>query len=367
MKVFHIISHFDLGGAERVAASIAKSDTAGMEYHIVEMMRGKSRFTKDFMAELTDAGVQCHRAWMPDIRFHFLFERLAAVLFPLRMLYIWLRWHPDVVHTHTESPDMGVVFAMRIMPWIAHRVKVVRTIHNNILWHGQEGIGRACESFFISHDSNVAISRSVQMSYMDRYGIQPPIIYNGVETSIQKRYDHLKDGKTNIIFAGRMEPQKGIDILIDVVSRLADDTRYHFHIFGNGSLKDLVCERLSRQGNVSVNPPLYGLSSYLSSFDYMFMPSEFEGLSIVAIEASMAGLPNIINNCRGLGETLPDDWPLRVEDNDVESFLYIFRHTLPTSSRHDLATKAQTYTVSHFSVGRMQQAYEKIYTSCTRP
>ena len=34
MKVFHIISHFDLGGAERVAASIAKSNTDDMEYHI---------------------------------------------------------------------------------------------------------------------------------------------------------------------------------------------------------------------------------------------------------------------------------------------------------------------------------------------
>lgn len=145
MRIFHVITHFDLGGAERVAASIAKSKTIGMDYHIVELMRGNSSFTNNFISELTDAGIHCHRAWMPDIRFHFLFERVAALFFPLRFLYIWLRWHPDVVHCHTESTDMSVVFAMKLFPFIARRCKVVRTIHNNVLWTGQGKIeiGRA--------------------------------------------------------------------------------------------------------------------------------------------------------------------------------------------------------------------------------
>ena len=36
MRIFHIITHFDIGGAERVAVNIAKSQTTGMEYHLVE-------------------------------------------------------------------------------------------------------------------------------------------------------------------------------------------------------------------------------------------------------------------------------------------------------------------------------------------
>ena len=39
MRVFHFISHFDMGGAEKVAASIAKSGSEDMEYHLVETMR----------------------------------------------------------------------------------------------------------------------------------------------------------------------------------------------------------------------------------------------------------------------------------------------------------------------------------------
>ena len=91
------------------------------------------------------------------------------------------------------------------------------------------------------------------------------------------------------------------------------------------------------------------------------MPSEFEGLSIVAIEASMAGLPNIINTCPGLGETLPDDWPLKVENNNIEDYLRIFKSLLPSISRESLGSKAMTYATDNFSLASMQRNYEKSY------
>lgn len=256
---------------------------------------------------------------------------------------------------------MGVVLSVRLMPFIAKRCKIVRTIHNNVLWTGQAAVGAICERFFILHKCNIAISQSVRRSYMERYGEDAPIIYNGVAKPESITYPHLIDGKTNVIFAGRFEAQKGITTLVEVISQLADDERYHFHIFGDGSLAAMIRQRLGSQENVSINPPLFGLSSYLPSFDYMFMPSEFEGLSIVAIEASMAGLPNIINNAPGLGEVLPDDWELRVENNDVASYVDIFRNRLPQMSRKALGAKAQVYAEEHFSLAAMQKSYEALY------
>lgn len=104
MRILHLITHFDLGGAERVAANIAASTSEGMEYHVAEILRGRSDYTPKFLSELRAAGVKCHRSWIPDISWHFLVERIAALLFPLRMLYIMLRLRPDVIHTHTETP-----------------------------------------------------------------------------------------------------------------------------------------------------------------------------------------------------------------------------------------------------------------------
>ena len=37
-RIFHIISHFDMGGAERVALNIALSENPDFEYHIVEVV-----------------------------------------------------------------------------------------------------------------------------------------------------------------------------------------------------------------------------------------------------------------------------------------------------------------------------------------
>ena len=135
-RVFHIISKFDLGGAERVAANIAKSGNDDFEYHVVEVLRGDSSFTHGFLDELQSAGVTCHRSVMPAFHFHFIAERIAAMLFPFRFLVLWLRYRPDVVHAHTEVPDMCVWAISRVFPWILRRVKLVRTIHNTCLWTG---------------------------------------------------------------------------------------------------------------------------------------------------------------------------------------------------------------------------------------
>ena len=40
MRIFHIITHFEIGGAERVSVNIAKSQTTRMQYHILEVVRG---------------------------------------------------------------------------------------------------------------------------------------------------------------------------------------------------------------------------------------------------------------------------------------------------------------------------------------
>lgn len=360
-RVFHIITHFDMGGAERVAASIAKSPAADMEYHVLEIVRGRSAYTKVFIGELRQCGVRCHRALMPDVRFHFLFERIAALLFPLRFIIVWLRWRPDVIHTHTEVPDMSIRAFFLLFPWLARKCRVVRTIHNTRLWTGQRKLGAAVERFFCRKGANIAISPSVQEAYAQVYGERPPMILNGVELPGPKPYPGIVPGKVNVLFAGRLEPQKGIVRLLDIISCLRDDDRYFFHVIGDGQLLGEVRQRLAGLANASLRPPLYGLPAFMPSFDYMLMPSEFEGLSIVSIEASMARLPNIINNCPGLGDTMPPDWPLKVEGNSIGQYLRLFREVLPQADRKALADRAERHAQEHFGVGTMRRKYEEIY------
>ena len=412
MRTFHLITHFSLGGAERVAANIAESQTHGMEYHVVEIMRGRTAYTPKFIAELEQAGVRCHRSWMPDVSFHFLFERIAALLFPLRMLYIMLRWHPDVIHTHTETPDLALYVFSRLFPFMLRRVKIVRTIHNTRLWTGLPRTALWVETFFKSNNANIAISDSVRDSYADRFGEVPPIINNGVAEVEQKDYfntstpqgvhlsqvhqQHLNTSTfntqhstnlntstfntqhstnlntstpqhLNILFAGRLEPQKGISVLCEVLKMLAGDARYHFTIAGDGSQRTLVEQTIAdiassgKPLNAQLVPPIFGLAGYMQSFDYLFMPSEFEGLSMLSMEASLNRLPVIANACPGLADTLPADWALLAHNNSLNDYRRIFNELLSTADHDALTQRAYDFAKDRFSVRTMQERYEARY------
>ena len=426
MRTFHLITHFSLGGAERVAANIAESQTHGMEYHVVEIMRGRTAYTPKFIAELEQAGVRCHRSWMPDVSFHFLFERIAALLFPLRMLYIMLRWHPDVIHTHTETPDLALYVFSRLFPFMLRHVKIVRTIHNTRLWTGLPRTAQWVEAFFKSNNANIAISDSVRDSYADRFGEVPPIINNGVAEVEQKDYfntstpqgvhlsqvhqQHLNTSTfntqhstnlntstfntqhstnlntsarllplarartpqhLNILFAGRLEPQKGVVVLCEVLKMLAGDARYHFTIAGDGSQRTLVEQTLAdiassgKPLNAQLVPPIFGLAGYMQSFDYLFMPSEFEGLSMLSMEASLNRLPVIANACPGLADTLPTDWALLAHNNSLNDYRRIF-DLLPTADHDALTQQAYAFAKDRFSVRKMQERYEAWYKATGR-
>ena len=403
MRIFHLITHFSLGGAERVAANIAESQTHGMEYHVVEIMRGRTAYTPKFIGELEKAGVRCHRSWMPDVSFHFLFERIAALLFPLRMLYIMLRWRPDVIHTHTETPDLALYVFSRVFPRMLRRVKIVRTIHNTRLWTGLPRTAQWVEAFFKSRNANIAISDSVRDSYADRFGEVAPIINNGVAEVEQKDYfnistpqgvhlsqvhqQHLNTSTPqhlntsggalvssapttpqylNILFAGRLEPQKGVVVLCKVLKMLAGDARFFFTIVGDGSQHTLVEQTLAEiaaEGkplNAELVPPIFGLAGYMQSFDYLFMPSEFEGLSMLSMEASLNRLPVIANACPGLADTLPADWSLLAHGNNIDDYRRIF-NLLPTADRDALTQQAYAFAKERFSVRTMQERYEAWY------
>ena len=360
-KVFHIVSHFDVGGAERVAVNIAKSPTDGYEYHVVELIRARSQFSREFVAELEASSIRYHRAGVPDVHWHYVFERLAAVVFPLWFLPLFLKHRPAVVHSHTEMPDLAVWWFFTLFPRLLVGCKVVRTIHNTRLWTGLEATGRRVERFFRRNNSNVAISVSVRDSYENAYGQRPPIIFNGVADTPQRPYAGLVKGKVNILFAGRLEPQKGIGTLISIAKTMNYGGRFHFHIFGDGHFRQALERELGGLEHVTLGPPVKGLAACLSSFDYMLMPSEFEGLSIMSIEASLAGLPVIANRAPGLADTLPPAWPLMVGGNDLGQYAAIFKKLEKRPQGDELGRMAAAFARSKFGIRRMQQAYEAFY------
>lgn len=345
-----------MGGAERVALNIAESTNKDFEYHIVEVQKGSSAFSVKMKIELEEHGIRFHSS--PIVN-----RKLAILLFPFWFSCVYLKYRPNVIHSHTEIPDLSL-WLFRKLSWMFWGIKAryVRTIHNTELWNDWKWIGGMVERFYLKHKCNVAISKAVRDAYEKSYGQHDiPLIYNGVKEMEQIVFPHLVKGKVNVLFAGRLEPQKGIDQLIAVVTALKNDRRYHFHIVGSGSLEQKVKESLGGQDYISLYDKVYGLSQYMGSFDFLFMPSNHEGLGLISVEASLARTPVIVNWCAGVDETLPKDWPLKVMNNNVEDFVDLFQNRLLSIDYQELVDMAYKYVIDHFSLERMRREYETIY------
>lgn len=355
MKVVQVITSFDMGGAERVAINIAQSPSSNFQYYLVEVVKGHSDFTTKLKEEFKANNITY-------ICSPFKNKKIALCLFWSWFLWKYMIICPQIIHSHTEIPDLAL-WIFRKLAWICFWIhpRYIRTIHNTELWNDWKGIGNIVEKYYRKHHCNVAISSSTLESYIKRYGGEkPPIIYNGLKEVPQQKFPYLKNNRINILFAGRLEHQKGIDELISVVTALKEDERFFFHIIGDGSMKEKLYTAVEKLTNVAVYSKIYGLSQYLESFDYLFMPSNHEGLALMPIEASLAHTPTIINSCPGLKDTLPEDWELAVKNNSITDFIRIFTN-LTNYSYVYLSEKAYNFASTHFSIKKMQQKYEEFY------
>lgn len=353
-RIYHIISHLEIGGAERVALNIVRSPSADYEYHVVEVLRGRGKVTDSMLQELQEAGVAVHRAWVSA-------HKLGILLFPLFFLSVMLRRRADVIHSHTELPDMGVYLWYLLFGFFFRNVCYVRTIHSTERWLHWERIGQRVDAFFIGKHADVAIGQGVADCYRRSRGVSVPLVRNGIAQVRQNPFPAaLQENACHILYAARLEEEKGVKELVEVIRSLADAHALIFHIVGDGSLKDYLIHSVGRQHNVRCYERIYGIASHLSQFDYLLMPSHFEGLPILSIEASMAGLPVIGSGCAGIRETLPADWPLLVADNQPQGYVSILTQ-LKLYDRTALASAAQQYAMQHYGIRKMQEAYETIY------
>ena len=159
--VFQIITHLEMGGAERIAFNIAKSENKEFEYHIVEVVRGNSAYTKEMIKELESCNIQYHRSNISN-------NKKAIIFFPFRLKKLYDKYQPSVIHTHTEIPDLSVFIFSKIFPQT--KFKLVRTLHNTVLWQDWNKIGSIVEKWIIKNHANVSNSISVTEAYKKKFG-----------------------------------------------------------------------------------------------------------------------------------------------------------------------------------------------------
>jgi glycosyltransferase involved in cell wall biosynthesis len=113
-----------------------------------------------------------------------------------------------------------------------------------------------------------------------------------------------RNRRCRILFLGRLEWQKGVDLLVSAIEALSlTKLRGNFEITiaGSGTLHPAVCRLAANLPNVRViTPDEDEKAQLLRESDYLIMPSRRESFGIVAAEALMSGLPLIATKQPGV-------------------------------------------------------------------
>lgn len=167
-----------------------------------------------------------------------------------------------------------------------------------------------------------------------------------------------------LIFAGRLSKEKGIDMLIEIAKKLSSDV--HLIILGNGPEENKIQNLDKSQENIHYlgYQPKEKTLSLISGSDILIQPSIMEGISSTILESMAANTPVIATNVGGNGELIETEKNgILVEPNDVLNFnkqidLLINNEEL----RKSLANQAQK-TVEKYDWNQVGNLYLNIYES----
>jgi glycosyltransferase involved in cell wall biosynthesis len=235
---------------------------------------------------------------------------LAGQLAALRRTVREIR--PKVLLSAGNQANLPVAFAC-----LGTGTAAIAKITNPIARPGAHGIGQRLRNWRFGKQAQLAdLTLALSAADAARYGADFPnarfaFVHNPyVETA------HLTLASTRrpmpaepmLLTVGRLATQKDQATLLDALARLKD-RRWRLTLVGDGPLRGELERQAGRLGLASrvtfagfVDP-----LPYFAAADIFVLPSRWEGLPAVALEALAAGLPVVATDCApGLTELLQD-------------------------------------------------------------
>lgn len=353
----HVITRLGLGGAERIAETIATNMTAdGTASIIVPVAAYRDEVMATAMlANLERRGVEVGRGGASTSARRAAFQAVSALVATVEA------WRPDVVHLHTEIPEFTWALTT-IRSQSVRDLPVVRTIHNTILWGGWPIAGRFAERR-LAKGLVVAVSHAASDAFVAwrKGSVEPPVvIYNGVDDVYTERQAGIHRPPV-LCFAGRFEAQKGIDVMLDAIPLI--EHPFRLLVFGSGSMEAQVASTAQElPDRMVLSEPIPELRHRFAEFDAILMPSRFEGLSNLAVEALYAGVPLLATDAPGLSEATPDWYPGQCPTDDPVAFAGMVDAFLaaPETWAEPVA-RASLWARERFSAAAMVEGYRGFY------
>lgn len=219
---------------------------------------------------------------------------------------------PDIIHVHSTWAGLFVR-----LPYLFKKRKA-KIIYQSHGWaflmdtfNYKKNIYALVEKILsIPTDKIINISNYEQNQAI-KYGLNKNkmvMIYNGVKDKINKSNLKLNwdNNKINLLFVGRLDRQKGLDLFLDVYDKMKLEN-LHLYVIGTSVLDNNLpksTKHVTYLGWVDNKD----IDAYYQACDAVIMPSRWEGFGLVAIEAMKNSKAVIVSNRGALPELIKEDF-----------------------------------------------------------
>ena len=255
------------------------------------------------------------------------------------------------------------------MGWlkISGRSKFLKLIYKNIISLPMARNAKKC----------IAISNREIKDYQN-YGVKKKNIVkipNGIDVNhylkkyspniFRKKYN--LNSKKIILFIGRIDEIKGTDLLINSFIKIHEYLpNYHLVIcgFDGGILKKLknICKNNNIQSKVTFLEPIWGqekISAYKSA-DIFVVPSRYDTMTIVALEAAILATPIIITKQCDFNELKKSNGAVIVDAN-TNDISKVLKNTLKNKNLNLMGKKLKKYVKNNYNWNLISKKFENMF------
>ena len=267
----------------------------------------------------------------------------------------------DIVHAHNISSALAMknIKGKKILSIHGVFSNQINDLHGKTL----ANISRKYEKNALKWADAITVISKEAFDYYTNLGynvFQVPnaIDISSLETNVDKRYSK------QVIFAGRLSHEKGIDSLISISQKLTDDI--HLIILGAGPEEEKIKDLVKNHKNIH----FFGYQnknqtiSLIRGSDILIHPSLHEGISSTILEAMACKTVIIASDVGGNRELIENNLNgITIEPHDIDSFMEQITNLFDNKKLRQLLSDNALKTVKKYNWDKVGNLYLNVYES----
>lgn len=353
MKVMHI-GEYVKGGVATYVKEVINYQKQSHEIDDIYLVASNTNSDKDF--DLSEKNM-----------FFYEYERsLSNVWKAMRQIQKTINLvQPDIIHVHSTFAG---VFVRLPLFWKRKKYKIVYCSHG---WAFLMELPSLKKKVFVAIERlltiktdkiiNISLNEQTESANLGFPKNQLVLVNNGISKEVRKSSEPnlaLDNSKINLLFVGRFDRQKGLDILVEFLNKY-ELKHIQLYVIGDSVLSNSDVKMPSSVTQIGWIDN-EKLDSYYELFDAVIIPSRWEGFGLVAVEAMKNRKPIIVSDRGALPDLASHNNGYVFSLNRLESLLEIL-NSLNKEELKNKGINGYTYFNEHFTSDIMNQKIVDVY------